>query len=441
MIPRVERNVPVEPENAAPDWSPLARFGFQFAFCYFILIVYPSILGARALVDHDSGNLLRRMWDQVVPWVGSHVFHLNEPVAATFSGSGDQLYDYVLWPCLLVTALLAAAIWSALDRKRREYRDLYEWLRVLVRLTLAIAMISYGMDKLYRFQFPELRLAKLVQTYGQSSPAGLLWASMDYSRAYSFLSGLGETAGGVLLLVPSLTTLGALLTLAIMSNVLMLNLFYDVPRKILSIHLILMGLFLLLPDVRRLFNLFVLNREAQLTKPAPLFRDKLFNRATSLFQIAIGIGAIVFCAHRSSLSSAERAAQIEQPFRGIWSVETFDYDGAPRPPLLTDNVRWRRVILDYPDIVTVQLMDGQQETHYLRLNSAAKNLELWRMDDHQKEGRLAIETARADRLFLRGELDGHRIDMQLTRTDMQDPSKFLLVNRGFRWINPKMLIR
>ncbi len=73
----------------------------------------------------------------------------------------------------------------------------------------------------------------------RSAPMGLLWAFMGMSHAYSFFGGLGEMAGAFLLLVPSFTALGALVTAGVMSNVLMLNLGYDVPRKIYSIHLIL----------------------------------------------------------------------------------------------------------------------------------------------------------------------------------------------------------
>ena len=53
----------------------------------------------------------------------------------------------------------------------------------------------------------------------------------ERSQAYSLFRGIGETLGGVLLVLPALTTLGALVSLAMMTNVLMLNMFYDVPRK------------------------------------------------------------------------------------------------------------------------------------------------------------------------------------------------------------------
>ena len=134
----------------------------------------------------------------VVPWVGANIFHVAGPFTETANGSGDQIYDYVLLFCIAVTAAVATVIWSVLDRKRTNYRVLYQWLRLFVRLSLAVPMISYGLNKLFRMQFAEISLARLVDTYGQTSPMGLLWAFMGTSRAYSFFGGVGEMAGGLL---------------------------------------------------------------------------------------------------------------------------------------------------------------------------------------------------------------------------------------------------
>lgn len=53
-----------------------------------------------------------------------------------------------------------------------------------------------------------------------------------------------------------------ILCLSVMANVFMLNMSYAVPLKILSSHLLLLSLFLIAPDARRLADVFVLNRGA-----------------------------------------------------------------------------------------------------------------------------------------------------------------------------------
>jgi len=57
-----------------------------------------------------------------------------------------------------------------------------------------VAMISYGLNKLYRMQFAEISYARLVDTYGQTSPMGLLWHSWARTP-YSVLAGLGKCWG------------------------------------------------------------------------------------------------------------------------------------------------------------------------------------------------------------------------------------------------------
>jgi uncharacterized membrane protein YphA (DoxX/SURF4 family) len=385
--------------------------------------------------QYDQNNLVWKIWDRVVPWVGSNLLHLAGPFTPAAKESGDQLYDYILWLCIFGTAMIAAAIWSVLDRKRKQYDTLNAWMRVLVRLTLSLVMIDYGMSKVFRAQFPELSRTTLVNTYGQSSPQGLLWAFMKYSRPYSLFGGLGETVGGILLIVPRLATLGALITLGMVSNVLVLNLSYDVPRKIFCIHLLFMCLFLLWPDIRSLFGFFVLHRSERLPAPHPLFREKILNTSALFLQLAIGIFIVFSYAHSSYVTSVSRAVQIGPPLGGIWDVDQFNFDGLPRSPLLTDTARWRRVILDRPDLLTIQLMDDTYQEFFVQWNGQKTNGSLWSTEDHSRKGNLTVENPKADRMVLEAQIAGHRVEAQLRRVDLSDPTKFLLINRGFHWIN------
>jgi hypothetical protein len=65
-----------------------------------------------------------------------------------------------------------------------------------------------------------------------------------------------------LLLFRRTATLGAMASAAVLLNIVMLNFCYDVPVKLYSLNLLLMAIFLMLPDLGRLANLLVLNRPA-----------------------------------------------------------------------------------------------------------------------------------------------------------------------------------
>ena len=139
------------------------------------------------------------------------------------------------------------------------------------------------------------------------------------------------------------------MTFGVMSNVLMLNFCYDVPRKIYSVHLVLMSLFLLLPDVQRLLDFFLRNRRTEPLPTVPLLQDPQLNRWALWGQFGIGALALVFCLNQAHVDAIKRNTYLPPPVRGIWSVDEFVVDGVPQPPLLTNSERWQRVIFDTPE--------------------------------------------------------------------------------------------
>ncbi len=127
----------------------------------------------------------------------------------------------------------------------------HAWLRLLVRYTLAFTLFGYGFAKIFPLQFPPPRLFRLIQPYGDFSPMGVLWNFMGASVPYQIFSGAAEALGGFLLLFRPTTTLGALVSFAVMANVVALNFCYDVPVKLYSCNLLLMAVFLAAGDAPR----------------------------------------------------------------------------------------------------------------------------------------------------------------------------------------------
>jgi len=440
MIPQLQREAPVASTASAPQWSLATRIGFRFVFSYFILYLGPGAVGALGLRDRIITTPYRELWvaiwHRVVPWVGESILRLKGDFREIPNGSGDQLYDYILVLCILVLAIVVTVVWSWLDRRRSNYERLYAWLRLLMRLSIAAPMIGYGVNKLFQAQFPEPQLVRLIDPLGQTSPMGLLWTFMGLSRAYSFFGGFGETLAGVLILVPQLTTLASLITIGVMSNVLMLNLCYDVPRKIYSIHIILIASFLLLPDLRRLANIFVFNRPTEPARRAPLFTSKEWNSYALIFQIGFGVLAIALASYQARLDEIQAATHVGPAFRGIWYVDDFVLDNVPHPPLLTDKERWQHLVLDTPEVINLQMMDNTLQQYALRLDEQRDTLRFADWGSPRWKGDFTIDSSQPDRMTLTGQLDDRPLVVHLRRMDLSDPNKFLLINRGFHWVNP-----
>lgn len=415
---------------APPRWSAAARFAFRFACVYLVLYIFPFpfyfVPGAEHLLAPYGAAV-----DWLVHQVGRQVFHVAITVQP--NGSGDTTFNYVLDFSRLVLALLAALLWTALDRRRPNYARLHEWLRVYVRFSLATTMISYGSYKVLKSQFPDPALDRLLQPFGDASPMGLLWTFMGASKSYNVFSGAAEMVGGLLLTLRRTTLLGALVSAAVMVNVVVLNFSYDVPVKLYSLHLLAMALFLALPDARRLADLFLWNRPAPPAPIVPLFGRRWLHRGT-LGLRTLAIAAYVAWAVYGSYQGMKQYGDLapKPALYGIWNVDEITVDGRPRPPLLTDETRWRRVVFSNASTVAVQLVSDSRRRYAVKLDPAKRTFELSQRNDPKQLYRFAYAQPAPDRLVLDGTLEGQRIHAALHRVD---PRSFLLVSRGFHWIN------
>ena len=176
------------------------------------------------------------------------------------TGSGDGLMAWLATLTSVLLALLGASLWSLLQRKPVRHEKLLDFFQVYLRVFLLQAMLSYGIVKLLCLQFPTPGEDRLLSTYGDSSPMGLMWTFMGFSPAYQIFAGALETVSGELLIFRRTATLGALLVCAVMGHVFLLNLCFDVPVKLMSLELLLTGVFLASLDAGRLVSALVLNR-------------------------------------------------------------------------------------------------------------------------------------------------------------------------------------
>jgi hypothetical protein len=269
---------------------------------------------------------------------------------------------------------------------------------------------------------------------------GLLWAFMGSSVAYTVFAGLSELVGGLLLTVRRTTLLGALVCVGVMSNVVMLNFSYDVPVKVYSVHLLLMAVFLAAHDLRRLANVLVLNRPVEPAEVPPLFRRRWLARTAAAFAavfILYETGTTLYGFYKEMEEYGSKAAS-KSPLYGMWNVEELVVDGKVRPPLVTDEKRWRRMFFNTPGRFAIQLMSDSRERYNLELDEKKRTLVISKRDDRNWKTTLVYRRPQPDVLFVEGLFDGHQVKARLRLTE---PPEFLLVTRCFHWINERPLNR
>lgn len=170
------------------------------------------------------------------------------------TGSGDTAQDWVLALLALLASLVLGQVWTAFQRRRPSVRQLSA-LSVGLRAALIVWLLSYGMAKFNFSQSGLLAPGQLGQSYGDSSPMGLLWRFMAASPGYQLVAGVAEVLPALLLLHRRTVTVGALIAAVTLTNVFALNMLYDVPVKLFSFHLLLAAVVLIAFDHARLWAL------------------------------------------------------------------------------------------------------------------------------------------------------------------------------------------
>jgi uncharacterized membrane protein YphA (DoxX/SURF4 family) len=367
----------------------------------------------------------QKLWLPLSAWAATTIFKARR-FDPSFMAS-DSVLGWAQAGFLALVAVGTAAIWSALDGKHRNYDRLHAWLRLIVRLVLGMTLIVYGAQKIWPAQMPLVRPHQLLGELGSYTRSQLLWAFIGASPGYERFTGLAELLAGTLLFVPQLTTLAALVSILVMTQVVALNVFYDVQVKLFSSHLLLMAVFLLIPDLRRLRD-FVLNRATAPPDPLHLFRSERAMRIASVAQItagAIAVAAIVPFFHTAA-ESMNISDVSRVPYYGTWDVEDFSLDGVSHPPLLTDDIRWQRLVFDDYFTASIQRMNGAVIVARLQKNSADGTMALTYAGDPRSglggskwRAVLHADFKSPDSMTLQGQLNGSALSLRLQRSAMR----------------------
>ncbi|MFE6861545.1 DoxX family protein [Nocardia sp. NPDC057668] len=412
----------------AAGWRPVTRVLFRFGLVYFglfaILTQVILELPGMALWWKPIGLGLP---EPGVEWVGRAVFGVE--VVRRDSGSGDTAYDWVLLFCILVTAAGATVVWSVLDRKRVDYRAAAGWSMVFLRVCLAATMLSYGIVKVFQLQMPSPSLARLVQPFGELTPMEVLWSQVGVSPVYESVLGATEILCGVLLLIPRTAAAGALATAFGGAQIWILNMTYDVPVKILSFNILLMALALAAPEARRIATVFLGNATGPSTAPRAggTVRQR---RVVATLQIVLLLWLLIAGTAKGAVSWQQR--QDTPELYGIWEVATFVRDGESIAPLVGDENRWRRIIFDRQDTVTIQTMTDRFSSARAEFADGTLALHARTDADATPWATFIVERPTSDHLRLIGEANGHLLVLELT---LRDPSAFSLRREGFHWVN------
>jgi hypothetical protein len=186
---------------------------------------------------------------------------------------------------------------ESMDTSADPYPKYLDWLRYLS----AFLLLLYGSSKLLGRQFsvpPGLALRPV----GSLSGRDLAWFYYSYSHVYATLLGMIQLAGAALLLFRKTTLLGAAVVMPVITNILMINVFYFIAwgATCTSTFIFAAMVAILWRDRRALLGVFWTRQAAE---PAELrMRHRMIAAAVVLsVMVLMAIGLWLSNAHTGAL--------------------------------------------------------------------------------------------------------------------------------------------
>lgn len=413
------------------NWTNLEKIAFRFAAFYFGLNIIPFPL------DQILGDYLEwytSAWTVLINWTGKAFFHTGN-IVLTETGAGDTLRSWVQHFDIVLIALIGTFIWSFLDKKRLNYDKFKLWFDIYLRFYLFVMLSIYGFAKIFPSQFGTLPDFRLYQRMGDMSPMGLLWSFMAFSEGYQMFTGLVEVLGGYCLLFRKTTMFGALIGIAAMVQVFMLNMCFDVPVKLYSLFLMLVSVYLIAPDARRLLYFFFLNKPTEPSDFSPI-SSKEWVKVTDLvikgLITVVMIGGTIYGKMVGFGQDAAAETNLTSEY-GAYEVTRFDRFSPPNTE--GDTTRWSEVYMDknyYSDVFSVANNMGYRERARFKMQDSTKTLRLIIRGEKPDTCYMKYVRPDSNSWVLNGKWHNDSIAVELKK---QPKRSFLLKSRGFHWIN------
>ena len=422
---------PIE-SSTTGDWASTEKMLFRFFFLFFGLFIFPFPIYYLPHADQMLGWYFD-LWNWLIATTGKRVLHLSKDVSPQGNGSGDTTWNYVQMFIILCAAVLGCLTWTLLDRNRKDYRRLMYWFTAVVRFYLAFTLIAYGSFKIFKSQFPYPGIYRLIEPYGESSPMGLAWTFLGYSKAYNYFMGFAEVTGGLLLLFRRTATFGALFSMTVTLNIVFINYCFDVPVKIFSSMLFLMAVYTAAPDIYRLWQFFFHQKESRLKSTGLFFATK-WKRVTLLILKTVFIAYLLYTLTSQAIDGMKTYGDDapKSKFYGYYNVDTFIKNRDTIQPLLTDQIRWNKVVFTEYNGMIVKMMNDSLIYYASQDDAYEHTLTFTRKGDKGLNQTFHYTITNKYQIEFKTNDQIDSLYMKLTKIDL---NKFPLTGRGFHWIN------
>lgn len=359
-------------------------------------------------------------------FVGKYILGFEHLEYVPMNGSGDTTLDYISILSYALLAILILIPILVLVRNRFNLNLFYKFILVYMRYFVGLTLISYGVIKFLHGQFPGPSYLALESSYGDFSPMGLAWRFFGYSDLYKAFMGVSEILAGALLLFRRTQLLGALIAIAVTTNIFIVNLSFDVPVKLFSGHLLFFSILTALPYLRALIDFFLLHKASMVsTIKYPLYnkRRKVGYWVSKVYFVGIvPLGMLI-----GHIQSQEFRTYPNE-WEGVYEITEYQLAGNEVSGRFS---KWEKIIIQGKSIICITT---NKEREIYSIDNIWNEGEINFLSQHDQEQPYTLKVNEFDSATysLKFEI-GERNATFLTRRKLKED--YLLMNRGFHWVN------
>ncbi|NMD55462.1 MULTISPECIES: hypothetical protein [Tsukamurella] len=403
-----------------------------------VLILFTAaVLLSQIFAALSAASVFTPLW-RAVGTVGAWITG-TDPAPVDVATGSDLEWAWQFHAGALVIGVGAGLLWGVVavrsgDRGAAGVDRAARVLRAIATGVLAVAMLLYGLAKVIPAQMGHMNLpAYQLQAVGDTEPFSLLWGYMAASTPYTVVTGAIELTAGLLLIVPRTRLAGALLSIVALTQIVLLNVFYDVPVKLLAAELLVIALVLVFPHRRELLRAVL---------PAAASPARRTGTVVAGVLAAVLIAATV----AGNLARVDTMNTPRDPRDGVWRAVTLTVDGAPAlaagetGPVWTSIAITLRGTADRPaqgsaqDSLVTQAPDGAVTAWGLRADGDRFTV---RAGAGAEPVELQVTTV-PDGLRVAGTVDGRRLEAQYERRELDRRSDIRFVQAPFDRTRPRL---
>jgi len=403
-----------------------------------VLILFTAaVLLSQILAALSAAFVFTPLW-RAVGTVGAWITG-TDPAPVDVATGSDLEWAWQFHAGALVIGVCAGLLWGVVavrsgDRGEAGVDRAARVLRAIATAVLAVAMLLYGLAKVIPAQMGHMNLpAYQLQAVGDTEPFSLLWGYMAASTPYTVITGAIELTAGLLLIVPRTRLAGALLSIVALTQIVLLNVFYDVPVKLLAAELLVIAVVLVFPHRRELL------RAVLPAAASPV-------RRTGTVVVGVLAAALIAATVAGNLARVDTMNTPRDPRDGVWRAVSLTVDGAPAlaageaGPVWTSIAITLRGTADRPakgsaqDSLVTQTPDGAVTAWGLRADGD-------RFTVRAGAGAEPVElqvTMVPDGLRVAGTVDGKRLEAQYERRELDRRSDIRFVQAPFDRTRPRL---